>query len=424
MGSLAGCSGGTGGSTATSAGTQGGGDESAAETATSTPASEKTVELSGWTSNEEEKALLQDLVSTFESEHERIGVKYSPVESKYKQKLKTQLGAGNAPDAFYVDAKYFGSFASQGALLDLGPMVESGAIDTDDFFQPLVDAFRFDGTLYGIPKDFSTLGLFLNTAMYEEAGANPEPETWSEFRSGLRKVVDATDVKSGIIEYPNARMWKALLYQNGGQMLSDDGSEAVFASAEGVEALRFLVDLKEDGLLAVPSELGSSWHGQALGNREVAAGVIGPWGLPYLKENAPDVDENVDVVHLPTPEGGKKATAAYTVSYSVSANTDVPDAARTLVGALTDEKGMARWARKGVALSARPSHADLEFYQNHPRYKTLLEAGEWSHPVAYGPNSESIINRLHPQLEGAMLGEKSPKAALEEAQSTINQKVL
>lgn len=423
MGALAGCSGGTGGGGGSSV-TEGGGDGAASDSESTTAPPKQTIELAGWTSNAEEKALLQDLVSTFESEHENIGVKYSPVESKYKQKLKTQLGAGNAPDVFYIDAKYFGSFASQGALLDLGPMVESGKVNPDEFFQPLVEAFRFDGTLYGVPKDFSTLGLFVNTALYEEAGANPEPKTWSELRSGLRKVVDGTDVKSGMIEYPNARAWKALIYQNGGQILADDGSEVVFASDAGVEALEFLVQLKKDGLLAVPSELGSSWPGQAIGRREVAASALGPWGLPFLKENFPDVDENVDVVHLPTPKSGEKATAAYTVSYSASANTSSPQAARTLIGALTDAKGMGRWARKGVALSARPGHSDLEFYQNHPRYKTLLEAGEWSHPVAYGPKSEAIINRLHPQLEGAMLGEKSPRAALEEAQSTINQKVL
>ncbi|MFC5368710.1 ABC transporter substrate-binding protein [Salinirubrum litoreum] len=417
---LAGCLGGGGGGSDPTATDGGGGSTDA----TTTQVPQRQIQLSGWTSNQEEKQLLSDLVGTFEESHDNVDVDYSPVESKYKQKLKTQLGAGNAPDVFYVDAKYFGSFASQGALLSLDSMVESGQIDTDAFFQPLLDAFRFDGTLYGVPKDFSTLGLYSNTALFEEAGANPEPATWSELRTSLQTVVDETDVKSGMIEYANARWWKALIYQNGGQIMSDDGSEAVFASDAGVEALQYMVDLKKDGLLSVPSELGADWHGQALGNGEVASAVIGPWAIPYLRGNHSEVNEATDVFHLPIPEGGEKGTAAYTVSYSVSANTSAPGAAQTLVSALTDSEGMARWAEKGVALSARPAHAELEFYQNNPRYRTHLEAGEWSHPVAYGAQSEAVINRLHPQLEGAMLEEKSPREALETAQSTINDEVL
>lgn len=403
----------------------GGGSEGSSDgTTKQTTQKTQKITLSGWTSNNEEKALVSDLVKQFESNHERINVDYSPVESKYKQKLKTQLGAGNAPDAFYVDAKYFGSFASSGVLLSLDSIEQSEDFDTDDFFQPLLNAFKHDGTLYGIPKDFSTLGLYVNTSLFEKAGATTEPETWSEFRTALQQVKEQTSVKAPLIEYPSARMWKGLLFQNGGQVLSDDGSEVVFASDAGVEALQYLVDLKKDGLLALPSQLGASWHGAAIGKQEVASAVIGPWALPFLKKNYPEVDKVVDVAHLPIPEGGQKATAAYTVSYSASANTNAPGATKSLIKTLTSKEGMADWARKGLALSARKSHQDLEYYQNHPRRKTLLEAGEWSHPVAYGPKSEAIINRLHPQLEGAMLGKKTPREALEGAQEGINNNVL
>ncbi|WP_435066213.1 ABC transporter substrate-binding protein [Halobaculum sp. EA56] len=427
---LAGCTSGGGGDGSGGGGGTGEGADGDTPTAGggTTESFDADLTLSGWAANNEESALLEELIADFEAEHEGISVDYSPVQSKYKQKIKTQLGAGNAPDVFYVDSGYFPSFASAGVLLSLDDLAGSGGYSTDDFFDPLLEAFRFDGTLYGVPKDFSTLGLFHNTAMFEEAGVEP-PETWSDLRtalSALNENVTGDSFKTPMVEYANGRSWWAFLYQNGGQVLSDDGSEAVFASDAGVEALEYLVGLKEDGLLAVPSELGAGWHGAALASEEVATAILGPWGLPFIEgyEKNEGIDDRIDVAHLPTPGGGQKATIAYTVSYSVSANTDAPGAAKELVRSLTSDEGMAEWARKGLALSARKSHRDLDYYDEHPRRKTLLEAGEWSRPFSFGPESESIANRIRPELEAAMLGEKSPADALSTAQKKINSEVL
>lgn len=390
---------------------------------TATPVPQSSLTLAGWAADDTESELLKQRLSGFESAHDNVDVSYSAVQAKYKQKLKTQLGAGNAPDVFYVDASYFGSFAANDVLLSLDELEADEELDTSDFFEPLIDAFRHDGSLYGVPKDFSTLGLFYNTELFEQAGVEA-PETWADLQEALAAVAKKTDVKAPMMEYGNARMWKAFLHQNGGQMLSDDGSEAVFASDAGVEALQFMLDLRNEGLLATPDELGSGWHGAGLGTEEIAAAVVGPWAFPFLAENHPEVDEKIDVAHLPIPSGGQKATSAYTVSYSVSGNTGSPAAARELVKGLTSSEGMQKWAEKGLALSARKSHQSLQFYEDNPRYKTLLEAGEWSMPVAYGPNSESILNRLHPELEGAMLGEQSAEEALTKAQEKINAEVF
>ena len=420
---LAGCMGGGGGDSDTTTGNGGGTTTGGSGAGTTTDAPTRSIELSGWAANNQEAELLQQLITDFDKSHKSIKVDYHAIQSKYKQKLKTQLGAGNAPDAFYVDSKYFGSFAKSGVLLDLGSIGKREGFDTDDFYQPLLDAFKYNGTQYGYPKDFSTLGLFHNTAMFEKAGVEP-PKNWSDLRKALRAVKQKTDVEAPMIEYPNARVWKGLIYQNGGQIVNDDSSKAVFASDAGIEALQYLVDLRKDGLLAVPSELGAGWHGAALGSKQVATAVLGPWGLPFLKENHPKVNENIDVVHIPIPKGGEKATPAYTVSYSGSAQTKAPDATRELIGSLTSKQGMKQWAQAGLALTARQSLADIEYYNNHPRRKTLLEAGNWSHVVNYGPKTSEIINILHPQLEAAMLMKKSPQKALETAQTKINSQVF
>ncbi|WP_254546653.1 ABC transporter substrate-binding protein [Halomarina pelagica] len=380
--------------------------------------------LSGWAANNAEAKLVRSLVSEFEKNHGGIAVDYNAIQAKYKQKLKTQLGAGNAPDVFYVDAKYFGSFASSGVLLNLDQYVaDSSAFDPENFFEPLIDAFRFDGALYGVPKDFSTLQLVYNEELFEQVGAKP-PKDWSEFRSVLRKLKEGTDVTYPLAGMPTARAFWAMLWQNGGQVLNADGSKVVIASEANVETLEFLGGLAADDLFGNPSEFGVDWPGAAYGAEKAAATIIGPWIFPYLEDGKQKLNEVTGCAHLPIPSGGRKATAAYTVSYSASANTEAPKAAWKLIHNLTDKDGAKRWAKKGLALPARKDLQTIEYYDSHPRRKTMLEAGEWSHPVAFGPHSEEIINRVNPELEAVMLGKKSAREALETAQQKLNSEVF
>lgn len=430
---LAGCSGTTddtsGGNGNGNGGNGGNGGNSdtpqTTEAKTVTTIDEASLELSGWQASNEEQALLRDLVGSFEEEYSQIEVDYNVIQSEYKQKMKTQLGAGNAPDVFYVDAKYHPSWASSGVLLNMSPYVNGDEdFSTDDFFEPLIDAFRQNGKLYGIPKGFSPLAMFYNTAHFEEAGVGT-PTTWSELRNALTEIKDQGIVEYPFMEYPNCRMFKGMIYQNGGSVLNEDNSECVVASDANVETLKFIVGLKEDGLLATPSMTGSGWHGKALGNETISAAILGAWGFPYLEKNHPEVDKQIDVTpHIPIPEGGEKATAAYTVSYSASADTEDPGAAYRLVSELTGKEGAKRWAKKGLELTARKDLADLSYYDEHPRRGKMLDAGEWSTVVQYGQYSAAVNNRLNPELEAAMLGKKSPRKALETAQQKINSEAL
>lgn len=382
------------------------------------------LELTGWAADDTESELLRELLDDFEDEYD-IDVEYNPIPSEYQRQIQTQIGAGDVADVFYLDASYYPSFASEEVLLDLDQYLEGDdEFDLDDFFDPLIDAFRHEGTLYGIPKDFSTLALYHNTELLENAGVDEPPETWDELRRSLEAIQDAGDVTYPMMEYDDLRLFWAFLHQNGGQVLTNDGEECVIASDENVETLEYISGLLEDDLIGRPSEVGADWHGGAIGSEDVAMAVIGPWTLPALVNDHPNVDEKVDVAHLPIPEDGEQATAAYTVSYSSSTHTENPDAAYTLIRHLTSSEGMEAWARQGLALSARESHADLDYYEEHPRRRTHLEAGEWSHVVSFGPQSEEIMNRITPQLEGVATGEREPREALKSAEDAINDEVL
>ncbi|MDZ7705620.1 MAG: hypothetical protein U5L04_14185 [Trueperaceae bacterium] len=235
-------------------------------------------------------------------------------------------------------------------------------------------------------------------------------------------------VDTPMIQHATGRMfWSPLLTAAAAGKSSPDAQQSgapVRLSRNASKRSNTSIELRDDGVLAVPSEIGVDWHGQAIGTEATAMAVIGPWTLPALESDFADVESDIGVAHIPYPTSGERATAAYTVSYSSAADTNAPGASRKLISELTDDEGMAEWARQGLALSARESHADLDYYANHKRRRTHLEAGEWSHPVAFGPESNAILNRVNPLLEGAMLGEQEPGEALERATQQVNDEVL
>lgn len=385
------------------------------------------IRVAGWSATDDGMGKkIQSLLDSYEQDHSGVTAEYTSVQSKYKQKLKTQLGAGEAPDVFWLDSSYSPAFGGSSATLDLTSLVEEEGY-MDDMFDVLVDAFNIDGKQYGVPKDFNTLGMYFHEGLFEEAGVSETPTTWSDLQSTLQAIKDQTDVDAPMTIMPNGRIWWAMVYQNGGRILSEDGSECVCASDANVEALQFLVDLADDDLALRPNQIGTSWPGQTLEVGKTAVTSMGAWGISYLEQNAPEVDEKVDVAHLPHPESGEKATTAYVVSYSGASSTDSEQATKGIIKLLTKPESALEFATNtggGGVLSPYQSHQDTEFYQNHERRKTMLEAAEWAHVWQYGPNSEGVFNRLNPELEGALLGNKSPRDALETAQQKINSEIL
>src|SRR5689334_3160892 len=97
------------------------------------------------------------------------------------QELSQGFTSNNPPDVFYVSTDTLAGFAANGSLLAYGDQLDNAG----DFYPTLVDAFTVDGDFYCAPKDFSTLGLVINTRLWKEAGLTDAdvPTTWDELAS-------------------------------------------------------------------------------------------------------------------------------------------------------------------------------------------------------------------------------------------------
>lgn len=421
--SLAGCSDDGDGGAATDA--SGGGQDTETEASTSgkqtTSGESTTLTAASW-GGDVEAGIVKDLLNEYAESTERIDVEYQNTPfGEYSKNLQTQFAGGEEPDVFYLIADDAPKIMRNGALLPLGEHVKNDAdYKFDDILDNLLEPFKYDGTLYGVPKDFTTVGLFHNTKHLDAAGVS-EPETWNDLRSALEAIKSSTDVTypMAVGSQPRNTLMQ-LVWQNGGDVLSEDGSKAVIGSTEAIEALEFLNGLVEDDLAGIyGSDIDATWAGPALGKEMVSATMTGAWTISTLQEKYSDIYDATRVA-LPLPEGGEEATVVFTTSWSASANTDAPQAAANLIKTLTDEDGMWKWVKTGTALPSRKSLLEKDFYDDRPLLSGLGDLGDVGRPLVFGPKTSTILDSIMTESEAVLTGDKSPDDALKAAERQIN----
>ena len=127
-----------------------------------------------WDQNQE--PALREVADEFEALNPNVDVEITVIPSKdYWTKIQTQMSAGTGPDVFWVNGPNFQLYASNGQL---APLDDTG-IETGDYPESLVDLYTYDGSLYGAPKDFDTIGVYYNKALFDEAGLEYPAAGWT-----------------------------------------------------------------------------------------------------------------------------------------------------------------------------------------------------------------------------------------------------
>jgi multiple sugar transport system substrate-binding protein len=333
--------------------------------------------------------------------------------SDLNQQLSQGFAGDDAPDVFYMSWDQFGTYASNGYL---EPYAENLS-NADAFYPALKDTYTFDGTFTCAPKDFSTLGLIINTDMWAAAGLTDAdiPTDWDSLEAAAKALTTDTTVGLSFgLEY--ARIG-TFMNQAGGQLV--DGDTVVADSPENVAGLEFVQKLHAEGVLKVPSEIEAGWGGEALGAGKAAMVIEGPW-IKGIKADFPDT--NYQAYELPEGPGGK-STFTFTNCWGIPANSDTSDAAVDLVEYLTsDDQQMAFADAFGVIPSTESGAAT--YAEKYPENASFVAGNDYAVSPVNFAGSATVIGDFNAQLEGLWTGDAATilatlqenlQAALDEA---------
>lgn len=298
-----------------------------------------------------------------------ITLQYDPAPvTGYLDKLTTEFSAGNAPDIVWIPGASTADYANLGVLLDLKPLADKDPDFklTDYYDAPMAEVVNND-QLWGLPRDISTLVIYYNRDLFKAKGVDDPADlaakgewTWENF---ARVAMELTDTANKVYGFSMSNWWGPwgwFVYSGGGSLFNADRTACALTDPGSVKGLEFMAELFLKDKVAPPPGIEGG-----VGETEFLAGSIGMfpngrWMTPGMRENA---KFDWAVVEMPEGPGGKK-TWLFWGPYVISAKTQYPEQAWTVLKALTSPDVQARVAALGTNIPSNKDEAAVEAFLN------------------------------------------------------------
>jgi multiple sugar transport system substrate-binding protein len=194
---------------------------------------------------EEDKAFWDTQIAAFKKVNPNITVTVDVQPWKDRETLLvTQITGGNAPDVAYMIPDELRAFQAKGAL---EPITDT--VSKDGYRSSAVEAATVDGQLYGAPILMSVVPGTCDKKVLAQAGITEPPKTWDDLMAMAPKL-KAKGLYATTIDATNAAALNTTFYpwvwQAGGDVFDKSGKLTLKSSASE-EALTFLTDLVDKG---------------------------------------------------------------------------------------------------------------------------------------------------------------------------------
>ncbi|OXM83921.1 ABC transporter substrate-binding protein [Paenibacillus rigui] len=223
-----------------------------------------TLKYTLWGSPQEKKAM-EDATKKFTEKYPWITVNAIHIpEADYDAKITAMVAANEAPDAGYIHGELGEAWQKEDKFINFNDMF---AQDKDVKKSDFLDYIWFNGTkpnyTWGISGAGETFALFYNKDLFKTAGVEAPPTkadnawTWDQFVDTAKKLTldkngknaadpafDPNNIKQFGVSFEN---WygpvMAHVFNNGGDIVSEDGKTFALDKPEAVEAIQRLADL-------------------------------------------------------------------------------------------------------------------------------------------------------------------------------------
>ena len=348
--SLAACGGGSSSSSSSGTAASGSGASGSGE-----------LQVNIWDNNQ--LAGLQQIADEW-TEESGVKVKINVVDwDNYWTLLEAGASGGQMPDVFWMHSNTAQMYMENDLLLNLDDYIaKDDAIDLANYYEGVVELYNRDdnGSQYALPKDHDTIALLYNKAIFDKYGVEYPTDdwTWEDVRDAAAKITEAGKA-DGVYGYAintsnNQDGWYNIIYDYGGQVITDDHKGTTIGSDEakaGMEMLRQILEV------AAPQTVVAETGTDSLFNSGLAAMITqGSWMINtfYKAEHHDDYAwamlPYADVNGNGQCDKGERYSAYNGLGWAAAANTADPDAAYSLISYFCSEKAQKEQAALGVTM--------------------------------------------------------------------------
>lgn len=374
-------------------------------------------------------ALIEQICKDFNAENPDIVVEpvYTGNYDDTVTKIQTAVQGGTPPDVFVSLATQRFTMASTGMAMPLDDLIassEDGKEYIGDFLEGFMEDSYVDGQTYSIPFQRSTMVLFYNKDAFKEVGLDPEkpPTTWEEVVEYGKKLTNDNRYGVGLALNSGSAQWGFTGFAlqnsaNGENLMTEDGKAVLFDTPENEEALQFWLDLQNKHEIMAPGIV--QWTDLPT---QFLAGEVAM--IYHTTGNMANISKNAEFEFGTAFLPGHKRTAAPTgggnfyISNGISE--DRVQAAWKFIRFATETERAAQWSLDTGYVATRKScyETDLlkNYYEELPQAKVAYEQIPYSKPELTTYNAAEIWRILNDNIQAAVVGDATPKEALQAAQ--------
>jgi sn-glycerol 3-phosphate transport system substrate-binding protein len=363
--------------------------------------------------------VIEEMVKQFNDTHKGIVVKPSYQGSYYENhaKVLAAVSAGNQPDVTMVEIASVGAFADAKVLQDLGPYANG---EEDKYIPGLMGNSYWNDKLYAVPFNRSTPLLYVNRDKLKAAGLDPDgPKTWEELRryaKALTKKEGGKTTTYGFSTPIDIWFYEALVFESGGNILSEDGKSVALDNEAGKAPLEFWSSLLQEGVMkAPPGEKYNAWDvaKQDFLNQQVAMIFTSTGDLHALKENA---TFEVGAAFLPANKRYGVPTGGANLVMLAKSSDEEKKAAWEFIKWMTDTPQTIRWSLETgympVTKEAVESDEMKAAYQKEPNFQVAVKQLEYAQPRPMVPGYKELQEVIMTEIQRAVLKQATVDEAI------------
>lgn len=377
-----------------------------------------TVRFLNFTAGADHAEDLQTIIDAFQAENPGITIQVDSAPfGDYFTLLQSDIISGDAPDVFEVNFENFITYAANGTMLDLGGLISEDA----PYYPRALEAFQYEGQQFALPESFSTVLMYYNEDLFDQAGLEyPTDEwTWDDAVTAATAIDALGDDIYGL--YSPIQYWE--FYKKAAQngecfFLNEDRTESTINSPACVETLQLMVDWLQDGVIPSQAQLSGISDSDLFSQGKIGIWITGIWMFSALRES--EVNWNVQL----EPMINQHAHHFFSNGVAVSSTTDVQDAAVRWVEFLTTSQVAAQvridnaWELPALD---EPAYFESFLSQNPPENTQAvfqaLESAVAPPTIERQVEMQDGVDRLISQVVD---GELTAQEALDQAKALID----
>lgn len=355
-----------------------------------------------------------------------LGVNYNDIFGKVTQ---AAMSKSSDIDLAEMDTIWAGQYYEGNIAADLTTVVPDSL--KKQFTNSSISSVTYNGHLVAMPWYSSTKHFYWNKKLLAEVGVTSPPKTWDEFEAVSNKLKAKGIMASGW-SWKQAESlncdYVSLVYAFGGQFFDSNGKPA-FNKGGGLKALEYMVKLLNTDKTVAPGSL--QWDENDVMNN-FAAGKIAMmtnWEGAYPKLNDPKQSSIVgqsDVGLMPGEGDVVSSAVTGSEGIAIMQSSKHKQAALEFLKWLASKKTQIELFQKtGSYPSLQTAYSDPSLKASDPTHTIDKYAAQF----AYGhnrPNAPGYVkwaDILSAQLHDALLGQVSPKDALDKAAADISKAI-